>query len=156
MKSTGIAGYFWLKYCAFCAFPVIFGCLWSSCVYWNSYAVWVGSLGVGRLVLLILQLRFGLDDEMLAVLEGHWSPKVVDNEMHYGWEVSCILIPTLRTLKASPSTWRRAVHGASHTRTHMMHSDAAGLELATASPVPAPATPLISPPPPHHLRLPLM
>jgi len=39
-----------------------------------------------RLVLLILQLRYGLDEEMMAVLEAHWSPKVVDCEMHHGWE----------------------------------------------------------------------
>jgi len=30
-----------------------------------------------RLVLLILQLRYGLDEEMMAVLEAHWSPKVI-------------------------------------------------------------------------------
>ena len=32
--------------------------------------------GATRLVLLILQLRYGLDEEMMAVLEAHWSPKV--------------------------------------------------------------------------------
>ena len=39
-----------------------------------------------RLVLLVLQLRFGMDDETMAVLEAHLSPKVVDCEMLHGWE----------------------------------------------------------------------
>ena len=39
-----------------------------------------------RLVLLVLQLRFGMDDETMGVLEAHLSPKVVDCEMLHGWE----------------------------------------------------------------------
>ena len=41
-----------------------------------------------------LQLRFGMDEEMVTVLEGHWSPKIVDCQMHYGWEVVHPLPPT--------------------------------------------------------------
>lgn len=53
-------------------------------------------------MLLILQLRFGLDEEMMAVLEAHWSPKVVDNEMLYGWEVGVPCRPPAESCMALP------------------------------------------------------
>jgi len=51
--------------------------------------------GATRLVLLILQLRYGLDEEMMAVLEAHWSPKVYLIIMYvcvYGFSVCNLFI----------------------------------------------------------------